>query len=160
MNESNGNHQTEPVKLPLRKTCLENMRAAGIAHGQIYLADFFAKELRSEPGTMRFKMDVSWIRQQLLDDGFYLEGRRQNGNFLIVPADANRRHGAAYSRNSSKLLKRGYTLLTNTDVSLLSEKDRKLHDAEQEKIATRFALNRRSKQVYNELTKTKPKLLQ
>jgi hypothetical protein len=149
-------------RLPLWRTCLEELRARGqIRHGQTIDAHHLEKALDCDRNSIAFSFAVSNIRRELEEDGYYLSGRGQHGNqFVILPPASNADVMRAYAREAANALKRGVILGTNTRLDTLSEADRKRHESILERIATKAALLTRSQQIAKVLRKNNPKLLQ
>lgn len=151
----------EVVRLPLWKSCLDNIRNAGVVYGQTFTAEYFEKQLRVTRDSMQFGLAISEIRRELEKDGFYLSGRGQKGNqFVILPAESNADVMQHYSRAALDALKRGVILGTNTRLDTLSVQDRRKHESTLEKMAIRVSLMRRSHQIYKAVKSTKPELLE
>jgi hypothetical protein len=148
---------SELVRLPLWKACVDNMRKDGVNHGKTYPADYFEQQLRTTRETMQFSLGLSEIRRELERDGFYLSGRGQHGNqFVILPPENNRDVMASYQRQAFDALKRGVILGTNTRLDLLPSEDRKKHESLLEKMAIRTALMQRTGSVVRVLKKHSP----
>lgn len=153
--------ETEAVKLPLWKNCLENLRKEGVTHGKTYTAEFFEKELRCDRNSMQFGLAISEIRRELEKDGFYISGRGQKGNqFVILPPESNQDVMRSYGRAALDALKRGVVLGTNTRLDTLSVQDRRRHEATLEKMAVRLMMIRRQESVCKIVSKHSPKLLE
>lgn len=154
---------TEPnnvVRLPLWKSCVDDMREEGINHGKTYPAEYFEQKLRTQRDSMQFGLALSEIRRELEKDGFYLSGRGQNGNqFLILPPENNRDVMASYQRQALDSLRRGVILGTNTRLDLLPPEDRKKHESLLEKLAIRTALMQRSGAIAKIVKKHSPQLI-
>lgn len=154
---------TEPnnvIRLPLWKSCLDDMRQEGVNHGKTYTAEFFEDKLKCERNSMQFGLALSEIRRELEKDGFYISGRGQSGNqFVILPPENNQDVMAAYQRQALDALRRGVILGTNTRLDLLPSADRKKHESLLEKIAIRTALMQRSGTIAKIIKKHSPDLL-
>jgi hypothetical protein len=148
-------------KLPLWKSCLEEMRSQSMVnYGEVIDAPFFEERLECKRDSMEFGLAVSNIRRELEEDGFYLSGRGQKGNqFVILPPASNANVMNAYSRAAVDALKRGVILGTNTRLDTLTESERRRHEGILERLATRAALAVRSQQIGEFIRRTKPKLL-
>lgn len=152
---------TEVVRLPLWKACLDKMREGGISYGQTFSAEFFEKELRLNRDHMQFGFAISQIRNELLEDGFYLSGRGQKGNaFVILEPASNADVMKAFSRQAMEALRRGVILGTNTRLDTLSEAERRRHEGTLERMAIKCALLGRSKQIFNVIKSSHPKLVE
>jgi len=131
----------ETVRLPLWKSCLDDMIASGIQFGNVYPTTYFEERLRLCRESLRFGLDISEIRKSLEHLGFYLCGRGQKGEqFVILPPEANADVMAAYSRAASQALTRGVILGTNTRLDTLSTEARRRHESMLTKLATKAAL--------------------
>lgn len=158
MNEQNEN---EVLRLPLWKNALEAMRESGLAHGQVWEAEFFEGHLKCTREDMKFGLSISEIRRELEKDGFYLSGRGQKGaQYVILPPECNADVMAQYQRAAIDALKRGVILGTNTRLDTLSDSDRRRHEGMLEKLATRAVLMQRSGQIAKAIKESNPKLLQ
>ncbi len=154
------NNENEIVRLPLWKACLDKMRETGIAYGQTFTAEFLEKELRVTRDKMQFSLAISSIRNELLEDGFYLSGRGQKGNsFVVLEPASNQDVMRAFSRQASEALRRGVILGTNTRLDTLSESERRKHEGTLERMAIKCALLGRSKQIYAAIKDSHPKLI-
>jgi hypothetical protein len=135
------NEQLEVVRLPLWKNCLEDMLQQGVDHGKTYEADFFENHLKSERTTMAFSLGVSQIRTALLEHGFFLSGRGQKGDqFVILDAASNTRVMENFQHQAAVALKKGVILGTNTRLDVLTDEERRRHEATLERLAIRSAL--------------------
>jgi hypothetical protein len=142
-NETNYNNTVsfEVVKLPEWKSCLQDMLDEGVEYGKSYDAEYFEKRLKQDRMSMRFSLDVSRIRSELLRHGYYLSGRGGKGEvFEIVPAADNSGVMEQFQAAAAQALKRGVILGTNTRVDMLSDAERRRHDSILEKLAIRTAL--------------------
>jgi hypothetical protein len=157
---SDNNDQTR--RLPLWRSCLDEMRAMGMIHHQAIIpADFLEEKLSCKRNSLRFSLDVSSIRRELESDGFYLSGKGGHGRqFIIIPAAANSDVMGAYSRAALDALKRGVILGTNTRLDLLSESDRRKHEGLLERMAKKFVLVKRSEQAAALIAEHDPRLLE
>lgn len=149
------------MRLPLWKSCAEQMLADGIEHGKTYTAEFFEDKLKCKRDDMRFGLAVSEIRRVLETEGFYLSGRGLGGNsFIILPPENHVGVMLSYSSAAVDALKRGVILGTNTRLDLLKAEERRKHESLVEKLAMRLALIRKTKQVAEVVRTKKPALLQ
>lgn len=148
------------VRLPLWKNALDEMRKAGITHGQVWDAEFFEKELKCQRDDMKFGLAISEIRRELEKDGYYLSGRGQKGNqFVVLPPESNSDVMLQYQRAAVDALKRGVILGTATRLDSLSDADRKKHEGILQRMATRAVLMQRSQSIAKAIQETKPSLL-
>lgn len=151
---TDSNKTNEIERLPLWKNVLEEMRRDGVAYGKTYPAEWFETRLKCNRDSMEFGLSISEIRRALEFDGFFISGRGQKGNqYVILPPESNANILAARSRSAMDELKRGFILGTNTNVSLLDREQRRRHDSELEKVATRLALLKHSGRAARELAK-------
>lgn len=149
------------VRLPLWKSCLEDMLSAGVAHGNTYSAEFFEDKLKCARTDMRFGLAVSEIRRGLEVHGYYLSGRGLKGDsFIILEPAANQDVMRSYSSAALDALKRGVILGTNTRLDLLSDDDRRRHESILEKMAIRLVLMKRTKTIASSIKNAKPNLLE
>lgn len=158
---TNENDNETVIRLPLWKSCLDDMLKEGVEHGTTYSADFFEDKLKCHRDSMHFGLGISLIRRELENRGFYLSGRGQKGNqFVILPPESNKNQMACYQAQAIDALKRGVILGTNTRLDLLSPTDRRKHEKVLEKIAIRVALIRHSSRAVSIVQKHEPKLLE
>lgn len=158
--ETTTEQETEVLKLPLWKNCLENMIDGTVEHGKTYSAEFFEEQLKEKRETMKFGLAISEIRRELEKRGFYLSGRGQHGNqFIILPAEGNQNVMLTYQRAAIDAMKRGVILGTQTRLDLLNAHDRKQHEKILEKLAVRTALFTKSRTVMKALGEKGQKLL-
>lgn len=148
------------TKLPEWRACLDVMLKEGVEYGKVYSAEFFEEHLCAKRDEMDFEMRISEIRRALEHKGFYLTGRGGKGvQWVILPAKANQNVMRSYNRAAADAMKRGVILGTNTPLDLLSEQERRSHEATLEKMATRQILLQRSESIRKLVEKEKPKLL-
>jgi hypothetical protein len=133
--------QSEVVRLPLWKNCYEEMIREGVDYGKTYEAEFFETRLKEKRDTMAFGLALSQIRTALLGHGLYLSGRGQKGHqFVIVDAAANTRVMENFQHQAKIALQKGVILGTNTRLDVLTEEERRKHEATLERLAVRTAL--------------------
>lgn len=134
----------EPIsvlKLPLWKSCYEEMVKDGCAYGQTYETEYFEQRLKEKRETMAFGLAMSQIRTALLKHGLFLSGRGQKGSqFVIVDAAANSRVMENFQHQAAIALQKGVILGTNTRIDVLTEEERRKHEATLERLAVRSAL--------------------
>jgi hypothetical protein len=151
----------EVIRLPLWKTCLDDMLNQGVNYGQVYESAWFEDKLKCPRDSMHFGLAISEIRRALEGKGYYLSGRGQKGNqFVILPPESNQDVMSSYQRAATDSLKRGVILGTNTRLDLLGEADRRKHESMLEKMAFKMVLLNRSQSVKKIITKHGPKLLE
>jgi len=154
------NNENPLRKLPLWKSCLEEMRTQSMLnYGAVFEASFFEKCLECNRNSMEFGLAISSIRRELEADGYYLRGQKGN-QFVILAPETNANIMNAYSRAAVTALKRGVILGTNTRLDTLTESERRRHEGMLERLATRAALVERSQPIADLVRKHKPKLLQ
>lgn len=147
-------------RLPLWKSCVEEMRVQGVDYGKVYTAEYFEQRLKCKRDEMEFGLAISEIRRDLETSGFYLSGRGQSGNqYVILPPENNRGVMSGYQRAALDALKRGIILGTTTRLDTLSAEDRRRHESVLEKMAMRHALVRNTTQIVRVLKKHAPKIL-
>lgn len=133
-------------RLPLWRNVVDEMRAGGIEHGMVFPTEWFEERLRCERDAMAFGLAMSQIRRELEEDGYYLTGRGQKGEqFVILPPEANRAVMRSYERAALNKLGRAVTLGAATRTELMTEADRRRHEAEMERISKRLALMSRER---------------
>jgi hypothetical protein len=77
----------------------------------------------------------------LLTHGFFLSGRGQKGEqFVIVDAAANTSVMENFQAQAVRALRNGVILGTNTRIDVLTEEERRKHEATLERLAVRSAL--------------------
>jgi hypothetical protein len=155
------NDENQLRKLPLWQSCLQTIREKGMTfYGAVIESSFFEEQLSCDRNSAEFSLRISDIRHELLQDGFYLSARGQKGEqFVILQPAANAKVMNSFQRMASNALKRGVILGTNTRLDLLSEGERRRHEAILERLATRSILVSRAQQVIDVIAKHKPKLL-
>ena len=113
----------------------------GVDYGRTYDAEFFETRLKEKRDTMGFGLAVSQIRTALLQNGLFLSGRGQKGEqFVIVDAAANTRVMENFQAQAAMALRKGVILGTNTRIDVLTEDERRKHEATLERLAVRSAL--------------------
>jgi hypothetical protein len=131
----------EVVRLPLWKNCYEEMLRDGVDYGQTYTAEYFEERLKVKRDSMTFSLDISKIRAALLSHGLFLSGRGQKGEqFVILDASANTAVMENFQAQAVKALRSGVILGTNTRIDILTEEERRKHEATLERLAIRSAL--------------------
>jgi len=151
----------ELVRLPLWKSCVEDMLASGVTYGATYPAEYFEKKLRCERSEMKFGIAVSEIRRALEIHGFYLSGRGLKGDsFIVLEPSSNQDIMKSYSSAAIDALKRGVILGTNTRLDTLSAEERRRHESILEKMATRLMMLKHSKSIQKLLTKKPQEVLE
>jgi len=159
--ETNEQNELQPVRLPLWKNCIDEMRKGGVAYGQTYNAEFFEKHLRTTRESISFGLAISEIRRELEKDGFYLSGRGGKGDqWQILPPESNSNVMECYQRAAVDALKRGVILGTATRLDTLNDDQRRKHEAVLQRLAIRAALINRSSKIVKAIEKTNPQLLE
>lgn len=152
--------EPEVIRLPLWKSCLDDMLTEGVNYGSTYSAAFFEDKLKCLRDSMQFGLDISEIRRELEKQGMYISGRGQKGNqFVILPASSNARQMECYQSQAIDALKRGVILGTNTRLDLLSDIERRKHERVLERMAVRSALIKHTAKVVRVLHKHQPDAL-
>lgn len=131
----------DPLRLPLWRDCYEKMLKEGVDYGQTYSVEYFEDRLKEKRDTMSFGLSVSKVRMALLTHGFFLSGRGQKGEqFVIVDAAANTSVMENFQAQAVRALRNGVILGTNTRIDVLTEEERRKHEATLERLAVRSAL--------------------
>jgi hypothetical protein len=156
MSEDSG----ELRRLPLWKSCLDEMLKAGVSYGQTYDAEYFETRLSAVRDTLPFNAAIHCIREGLEHHGFYLSGRGFNASgFSILPVEQNLDASKMHQRAGLKFLRRTVTLLMATPGNLLAEEKRKNLERFLEKASLRLALVQRPRSFFDLQKKSKPKQL-
>ncbi len=135
------NPQPEVLRLPLWRTCYEEMLRDGIDYGKTYDASFFEERLKDKRDSMGFSLAVSQIRTALLHHGMFLSGRGQKGEqFVVVAAAANARVMENFQAQAVLALHKGVLLGRKTRIEVLTEEEREKHASTLERVAIRSAL--------------------
>lgn len=151
----------EARRLPLWKSCLEDMRKSGVQYGTQFTSEFFEERLSCDRNSMQFSLAISEIRRELEYDGFFLSGRGQKqSGFVILQPSENTAMMASYSKAASDALRRGVILGTNTRLDTLSESERRRHEQMLERMAIKSALLQRASSVHKAIIKHAPKVLE
>ena len=150
-------------KLPLWETCLANMRERGIGFGSVFETKWLEGQLSAASETLEFGASVSRINDELLDYGFYLSSRNQNGKrFVICDPEAAEAVADSRIRRSFKELSRGVRLfsgvLFNPNANLTETAKRRL-STKAERNAVRLLMLKRSHAVERVVNKHDPKIL-
>ena len=133
--------QVEVLRLPLWRNCYEDMIKDGVDYGRVYDAEFFESRLKEKRDTMGFGLAVSQIRTALLQQGLFLSGRGQKGEqFVVVDAAANSQVMQNFQAQAIVALRKGVILGTNTRIDVLTDDERKKHEATLERLSIRSAL--------------------
>jgi hypothetical protein len=151
---------TEVRRLPLWKHCFDEMRKDGIEYGKVFGADFLENHLSETRDSMRFSLDISRIRNAMLEEGYYLSGEGHNGNaYEIVPAADNHKIMSRKLATAKKETRQAVTLGVNTPMDTLTESERTRHSQVLERAQIRLALTRNASKIRPILQKTAPNLL-
>jgi hypothetical protein len=149
--------ENQVVRLPIWKHVLELMRQEPIIPGRQFSAEFFEENLRMKREDMSFALSISNIRQELLADGVYLDGRGGRGDkWFIRPYAENHAVMKSYTHQALMALKKGVILGTNTPLDSLTDDERKRHESVLCKMATRLALMQRRNPELKIIEKYKP----
>lgn len=127
--------------LPEWKHALSEMENEGIEYGATFTVEWFREILRQEPDTVQFAMSIHSIRVALRERGMNLTSVGQDGKaWFIAPPQTNAREMQRMQRKAIRAMQQGVILGTNTPTELLSDTDRKRHEAVLERLAIRTAL--------------------
>ena len=127
-------------ELPLWKHALDEMRKSGVEYGKTYAPEWFEERLSCHRDSMEFSLALSEIRRELEFDGFYLTGRGQAGNQIILPPKDNADVLLSYQRAAIDALKRGTILGTATKTDTLTVNEKRRHESVLQRVAIRAAL--------------------
>ena len=152
--------QADLVRLPLWRSCAEEMLAEGVEYGKTYSAEYFEQKLRCGRDEFKFGLAISEIRHMLETRGFYLSGRGLKGDsFVIIPPSDNLDQLKSYSKIAATAIKRGVILGTNTPLDLLTSEERRRHESFCQKLAMRLIFMRKTGQITKLIQKEAPGLL-
>lgn len=128
-----------PRKLPLWKSFLEE---TPIDYGYTIEADALARELGVENiDCIEYAMAVNQIRKELRKRGMVFTARGQQGErYVVTPPATNQAEINRLQRSAISAMKQGVILGTNTPLDMLTEAERRSHEAITEKLGLRLAL--------------------
>lgn len=132
--------ENKVTKLPLWKTCAEQMLEEGIDYGKTYPYQFFEDRLKADRNSIQFSIAISKIRHALLRKGFYLSGvgAQKHGCFCIQQPNANKATMTRMAKIAQRSLARGVILGTNTPLEILQAGDRKKHEQILERLQLKY----------------------
>ena len=137
--------QAEIHAAALWEVPLAEMRREGVEAGKTYSVEWFENRLAAKQDTPEYGIAVSRIRRALEHDGLYLTARGQVGSgFILLPPAANDALMRAYEHGGTDMFQRAVILGSNTDLTKLTNGERRRHEATLARIAQKAALvNRR-----------------
>lgn len=131
-------------RLPLWKDWIDRNEHR-LAYGLTVTTEEMEASLDEKADSIAFKMAMLNIRVVLRHRGMNFSQRGLRGTgFQILPPNTNADEMEHLNRVALNSLKASVILGTRTDVSLLSDCERKRHEAVTEKMANRLALLSRS----------------
>ena len=137
-------NEEEVRRLPLWKDWIERNEHR-IAHGLTVTMEEMEEALDGIRETQAFNMEVFKIRSELRHRGMNFSQRGLRGaGFQILPPNTNADEMEHLNRVALNSLKASVILGTRTNLSLLSDCERKRHESVTEKMAHRLALLGRS----------------
>ena len=137
-------NEEEVRRLPLWKDWIERNEHR-IAHGLTVTMEEMEEALDGIRETHGFNMEVHHIRRELRHRGMNFSQRGLRGaGFQILPPNTNADEMEHLNRVALNSLKASVILGTRTNLSLLSDCERKRHESVTEKMAHRLALLGRS----------------
>lgn len=145
--------ENKVVRLPLWRSCLEDMQADGLQYGKTFTVEWFEGKLRSPCKSVQFGIGLSHIRQELEKDGFYLNGSgvSKNGLYIVQQAQANVETMHKHNRRSRRYIMRqirlGHGTLENTLASILTTGERKRIEQGTHRAELQLLFMRRSESV-------------
>lgn len=130
----------EARKLPLWRAWMEANEARlsyGAAFTTAELEEFFGVQ----SDRLAFRVEVMAIRSELLKRGMNFTERGQNGaGFVIAQPNTNADEVERMQRAAMSSMGRSVVLASTTPLELLTEEEKRRHEAVAEKAATRLAL--------------------
>ena len=147
-------NEEEVRRLPLWKDWIERNEHR-LAYGLTVTTEEMEAALEEKTGTMAFQMATHSIRVVLRHRGMNFSQRGLHGaGFQILPPSTNADEMEHMNRVAMNSLKASVILGTTTNLNLLSECERKRHEAVTEKMAHRVALlSRTSSSLGQEISK-------
>jgi hypothetical protein len=154
---------TEVLRLPLWEGCLDKIRESGLAYGKHFPMAWLESELRCPPNTIEFGVAISNINNELLDEGYYLTAREQQGAGYVV-AHPDRAESVAdnWQRESFRCMAKAIRLTNGilaNDAAQLDAATRRRLEKKAERNAVRLALMNRATSVAKCIERHAPKLL-
>jgi len=147
-------NEEEVRRLPLWKDWIERNEHR-LAYGLTVTTEEMEAALEEKFGTVEFNMEILNIRMVLRHRGMNFSQRGLRGaGFHIAPPNTNADEMERMNRLAMNSLKASVILGTSTNLNLLSECERKRHEAVTEKMAHRVALlGRTSSSLGQEISK-------
>jgi hypothetical protein len=147
-------NEEEVRRLPLWKDWIERNEHR-LAYGLTVTTEEMEAALEEKFGTVEFNMEILNIRMVLRHRGMNFSQRGLRGaGFHIAPPNTNVDEMERMNRLAMNSLKASVILGTKTNLNLLSECERKRHEAVTEKMAHRVALlGRTSPSIGQEISK-------
>ncbi len=137
-------NEEEIRRLPLWKDWIDRNEHR-LSYGLTVTTEEMEAALEEKAHSMAFQMAAHNIRVALRQRGMNFSQRGLRGaGFQILPPNTNADEMEHLNRVALNSLKASVILGTRTDVSLLSDCERKRHEAVTEKMANRLALLSRS----------------
>lgn len=160
-NNINGDNQ---AKLPLWRSCVDVMREQGITYGKIYPTEFFESQLRCLRDSQEFAFAMMHIYSALRNlepERYVLTCRGQEGKqYIVLPPNDTAEWSGEKFLQAQNVMAECYKVGCSVPKTLLSDSEQKIHEARLERMGTKLALLNRSKKIYSEVKKIKPKLLE
>lgn len=130
----------EARKLPLWRAWLE-ANEARLTYGAAFKTEDLEAFFGVQSDRLAFRVEVIAIRAELLKRGMNFTERGQNGaGFVIAQPNTNADEVERMQRAAISAMGRSVVLATTTPMQLLTEQERRKHEAVAEKAATRLAL--------------------
>jgi hypothetical protein len=147
-------NEEEVRRLPLWKDWIERNEHR-LAYGLTVTTEEMEAALEEKTGSVEFNMAILNIRMVLRHRGMNFSQRGFRGaGFHIAPPNTNAEEMERMNRVAVNSLKASVILGTKTNLNLLSECERKRHEAVTEKMAHRVALlGRTSSSLGQEISK-------
>lgn len=138
MNKSN----SETLTLPLWKGVLADIRTRA-EYGMQIKTDWLEHELRADRDSLEFVFAVQSIRDGLIESGFFLSAQGAKGeHYYIKEANENVDVMSTYHRKASNSIARAVMLGARTDISKLTDEEKRKHERKLEKMQIKAALLR------------------
>lgn len=159
--ESNATLDTRPVAL--WQTTLSAMREDGLCFGKTYSLAWLENQLNRRSDHIGFGAGIAAINDELIEEGYYLSSRNQNGQgYQIVTVENAEAVGDAWGRDAHRRLRRQITILSgllkNPESKLNDQQKRRL-ESKQEKAAFKLTLLRRADKFRQLAQQHAPKLI-
>ena len=156
--------ESNQLKLPLWRSCVELMREQGLTYGKIYATEFFESNLRCQRDSQEFQFGMMHIYsalRKLEPERYVLTCRGQEGKqYIVLPPNETAEWSGEKFLQAQGIMLECYKVGCSVPKSLLNESEQKIHESRLERMGNKLALLNRSKAIFNAVKNIKPKLIE